>query len=163
MTRTCKARGSALLVTLIALAVLMLIVVAAVQFTGTNREGAGSKLRSDELTACAESARRYLTAQLQVADQPLAGAVDMQIVDQSAVSERTSLQMAHYDQTDAGMANFAPVSGQMMGSTRKGARDLANSAPSQTTLGGSYYRVVMKCRDRGARESEVEFLFRFGI
>ena len=58
------ARGNALLMTLIALAVLMMIVAAAIQFTGTNREAAISKARADEVQACATTARKLLLSKL---------------------------------------------------------------------------------------------------
>lgn len=162
-------RGSALLITLIALAVLMLLVVAAIQFTGTNRTGAGAKLRGDELAACGEAARRYLVSQLQIfgntgnSNLPINSPVDARIIDQATESDRTRVYMAHYDETDAGIEDIAGVSSAFMGAAAKSARDLSNAAPTNATLGGNYYRVVMKCRDLGGRENEVEFLFRFGI
>jgi hypothetical protein len=30
-------------------------------------------------------------------------------------------------------------------------------------MGGQYYRVVVKCKETSGRESEVEFLFRYGL
>lgn len=161
-------RGSALLITLIALAVLMVIVVGAIQFTGINREGAAAKLRGDSLAACGEAAKRQLVSQLAlfgggVNNVPLTGPVDVRIPDRATVSERSRIMLAHYDELDAGMEDIQPVSSGLMGSSARGARDLSNAAPSSTSLGGTYYRVVMKCQDFGGRESEVEFLFRFGI
>ena len=45
----------------------------AIQFTGTNREGAVAKLRSDELAACAESAKRMVMSQLNNPNATIAG------------------------------------------------------------------------------------------
>src|SRR3954469_21464620 len=102
-------RGSALLVTLIALGVLMLLVVAAIQFTGTNREGAGSKLRSDELASCAESARRALMDSLNQPGLSLAGKTwTFPLLDQAAVSGRSTIATLHYTGSDAG---FDPDAG----------------------------------------------------
>ena len=42
-------------------------------------------------------------------------------------------------------------------------RDIANNIAG-TTLGGTYYRVVVKCREPVTnRETELEFAFRHGI
>ncbi|HET9451110.1 MAG TPA: hypothetical protein VFO83_09525, partial [Aggregicoccus sp.] len=65
-TPAAAARGSALLITLIAMGVLGVLVVGALQFTGTNRAAAVAKMRGDRVSACAETARRYLLSRLRV-------------------------------------------------------------------------------------------------
>ena len=47
-----RPRGNALMITLIALAVLLMLVASAIQFTGTNQEAAIAKSRADETRAC---------------------------------------------------------------------------------------------------------------
>ena len=56
------------------------------------------------------------------------------------------------------------VNAVSMGEASKQARDIANTVTdSGGTLGGKYYRVVVKCHEGAGRESEVEFLFRYGL
>lgn len=172
MTRPTQ-RGSALLITLIALAVLMLLVVAAIQFTSTNREGAGSKLRGDELASCAESARRTLMQQLTGANltaslqDQTAKFPTVTLVDQAILSDRSTVGLGHYSGADGGSSSTNPaistITADTIPGSTKDARDMSNTIAAQSGLGGSPYRVIMTCRDRGGRETEVEFMFRFGI
>ena len=161
-------RGSSLVVAMIAIGVLMVLVVAAIQFTGSNREGAAAKLRSDELAACAESAKRMVMNELNNPNNPLSGrSYNFTLLDAPPPSgsdedERTRLTSDHYNGVDAGV-KVVPVSGSSIGVSSRSARDLSNAAPTQTGFGGIPYRVVMKCRDRDNREAEVEFVFRYGI
>lgn len=178
-------RGNSLMVTMIALAVLMVLVVGAIRFTGTNREAAVSKVRGDRLAACADTARRYLLSRLRVfgvsvTDLRLEGAVNQPnfyalLPDDAVDAQKSRIGAAHYGtevtsitaSTQGVPSAVAIVPSSQIGSTGKMARDMANAAPSTTTLGGTFYRVVMKCQEPGtlgaARESEVEFVFRYGL
>lgn len=159
-----RQRGSALIIAMIAISVLMVLVVAAIQFTGTNREGAVAKLHADELAACQQNAKRLLISQLNSPTTTLTGSsFSFALLDRSAVSERTSAQTGHYAETDGGYGSITAVSGSAIAVSSRAARDLSNSAPASAGLGGVPYRVVMKCRDRGGREAEVEFVFKYGI
>ena len=157
-------RGSSLIVALIAIGVLMVLVVAAIQFTGINREGAVAKLRSDELAACAESAKRMLISQLQDPTASLTGqAYEFELPDRPTNTERTKAYTGHYGEEDGGFGSITAMSGSSIAASSRLARDLSNAAPTQTSFGGIPYRVVMKCKDARGRESEIEFVFRYGI
>lgn len=156
-------RGSALLIALIAIGVLMVLVVAAIQFTGTNREGAVAKLRADELAACAESAKRLVFNQIGTASTSLHGSTfRFELPDRVTASERTVIVSGHYGDADGG-AILEQVAASVIGSNNRGARDLANSLPMSASSGGLPYKTMVTCRDRVGREAEVEFLFRFGF
>jgi len=163
MRRTLRAGGNALLVTMIALAVLMVLVVGALRFTGTNREAAAAKMKGDASQACADAARRYLMAKFRTFGVPIEGlTLDNTIPDSPIVANRTRILTAHYDSLTS-EPTIVAVSAQSMGQSRRQVRDMSN-VPAGTTLGGRYYRVVVKCRDAvSRRESELEFTFRHGI
>jgi hypothetical protein len=165
MTRHPGSRGSALLFTLIALIVLTLLVLGAIEFTGRNREGAVAKGRGDRLEACAETARRYLLSRLRVFDAkvPVQQLVlDEVLLDEVKTSERTRIRTGHYGGASA-EAVVARLPAGAVGDSIRQVRDVANTLPDSTTLGGSYYRVVMTCQEPGGHEVETEFVFRFGL
>ena len=163
MKRLPGRRGGTMLVTMIALAVLMVLVVGAIKFTGGNREAAVAKARGDRVAACADAARRYLLSQLaQNGVQVTALTLNQVLSDDPSVSERSRMMTAHY-QDVAPQPTGALVRSSGFGASARQARELSNSAPDTTTLGGSYFRVVVKCAEPGGRASEVEFLFKYGL
>lgn len=159
-------RGNALVVAMIAMAVLMVVVVGAIQFTGFNREAAAAKTRGDRLGACTEAARRHLLSRLRVfgikVTELMANPVNL--ADDPDVAQQTVMSAAHYA-GDGGTAGptIVPVQGSAFGAARKQVRELSNTLPGTGTLGGQYYRVVMKCLEPGGREQEIEFVFRHGL
>jgi hypothetical protein len=174
MTATLRnARGNALLVTMIALAVLLVLSVGAIRFTGTNREAAAAKTRGDQVSACASTARKYLLSRMRVfGSQPTQlKLVSEKLLDDAVTTKQSTLDTAHYGQVETtGPGNaksIAVVEASAFAAASRQVRDLANTSPTSGTLGGQYYRVVVKCAEPGnagnTRESEVEFLFRYGI
>lgn len=162
-------RGNALITTLIAVAVLMILVVGAIQFTNSNREASAEKLRGDRVGACADAARRHLLARLK-----LLGSLNeltefnVTLIDDPDAAARSTMVAKHYSSdTSTGTVNnptVVSVSSVAMGAANKQARDMSNiTTGSNGTLGGGYYRVVLKCKESSSRESEVEFLFRYGL
>lgn len=150
--------------TLIALAVLMMIVVAAIQFTGTNREASISKARADEVQACATTARKLLLSKLRTNLRAPAGALTLNTVipDTQLAASGTQVRTAHYD----GLA-IEPVIVKLDSSVMASSRNQVNEVTNRTgkgTLGGGFYRVVVTCRNPTSNaQSEVEFTFRHGI
>jgi hypothetical protein len=154
-------RGSALLVTVISIAVLLMLVVGAIRFTGSNREAAGSKARGDRVTACADTARRFLFSKLSIYQSPSKIQLNEVLLDQPGASDRSRMTSAHY--SDPVGNTVVAVSAASMGKDRAGARDLSNVLVNDGTLGGQYFRVVVKCQEAAGRESELEFLFKYGL
>ncbi|HEX5753456.1 MAG TPA: hypothetical protein VFZ09_45085 [Archangium sp.] len=162
--RTRAPRGNALMLTLIAIAVLMVLVGGAIQFTNYNREATVEKLRGDKVGACADAARRHLLSRLKLfrATTELQ-VLDTRLIDDPDPSARSKMKTGHYGSDDA-VNTVVAVNAVAMGEATKQARDIANTVTdSGGTLGGKYYRVVVKCQESGGRESEVEFLFRYGL
>ncbi len=163
-----SARGNSLMVTMIALAVLMVLVVGAIRFTGTNREAALSKIKGDRLTACADTARRYLLSSLRKnTDISLLMLASVSLKDDGTTSKQSLMAPGHYGDdlnVTPAVSRIGIAPGKAFGPGQ--IRDLSNII-GDPDLGGVYYRVAMKCQEAGAvgsaRESEVEFVFRYGI
>lgn len=160
------ARGSTLVISLILLAVLAALGVAAVSLGSRERQHAAGKARVDALLSCAQAARAQVWAEVarhgpgyfgstRALDQP----IDLAGYGQLAAP-------AHYDSTtsmhvDDVVAAFA-----------KGASDgapapivdLTNGAPGgDSLLGGNVYRISARCTDSRGNSYEVEFSMRFAL
>lgn len=155
-------RGNALITVMVALAVLLTLVVAAINFTGSNRESASAKGRADQLAACAQAAKRTLLAQLKVYNISVTDLSLNARLPDGTTDTSTEMLTGHYSST-APEPTIVKLESSAMGQSRRQLRDMSNTI-AQTTLGGSYYRVVARCRSRvNGAESEVEFTFRHGI
>lgn len=165
-------RGNALIVVLVSVAILTLLVVAAIRFTGGNRDAAVMKNRSDQMASCSEVARRYLMAQLPVNPlsptqneiNPADTTVQFERIlpDNDEAAKRSVIATGHVG-TVARAATIVSIAPLSVGAARKQVRDISNSL-GPSTLGGQYYRVVVRCIEPGStRASELEFSFRYGI
>jgi len=156
-------RGNALMMTLIAISVLMLLVVGAIQFTNYNREATAEKLRGDRVGACADAARRHLLSRLKLFRATNLQIFDTRLIDDPDPGARSRMSTGHYGEAEPS-ATVVSVNPVLMGAGARQSRDIANvAAAGGGTLGGQYYRVVVKCQEASGRESEVEFLFRYGL
>jgi hypothetical protein len=159
---TPRARGSSLLVTLIALAVLTIVAVGAIAFTGQNREASAVMARGERSNACADAARKYLLSKLRLTGVSVASlTLDTQLPDDPVASRRSRLTTSHYD-IAAGVDTIGVAAAGSVSFSRNQTRDVANVIAS-STLGGTPYRVVVKCRDSSGREEEVELAIRYGL
>lgn len=157
------ARGSALLLTLIALAVLLLLTIGAIEFTGINRRAAASQLNAERINGCAETARRYLLSRLSVFQLPRDIQLDQVLLDDANAADRSRMMTAHYTDT-AASATVVAVGSESFSAARNQGIELGNTLPNDTTRSGGYFRVVVKCGEPNTtRESEIEFLFRYGL
>lgn len=156
-------RGNALVTVMIALAVLMLIVAAAIQFTGANRVASVNKARADEVQACAVTGRKMLLAKLRTFGvSTTALTLNTVIPDSMTAGEEQQVRTAHFDGVAAEPV-IVKLDSKVMGASRYQIQDMANKA-TQSTLGGQYYRVVVSCRHPTSNaQSEVEFTFRHGL
>lgn len=156
-------RGNALMMTLIALAVLLMLVAAAIQFTGSNREAAVAKSRADEMQACATVARKVLLSKLRTFGVPPGTlSLNTPIPSSMNVAEQNRVVTAHLDQATP-QAVVVALDSRAMGASRNQVADVANRLGA-TTLGGQYYRVVVTCQHpTSGSQSELEFTFRHGL
>ncbi len=163
MHRLRKTRGNALMMTLIALAVLLMLVSAAIQFTGTNREAAIAMSRADEMSACATVARRVLLSKLRTVGVDISTLqLNTALPSSTVAAEQNQVISAHFDSTTPEPV-IVSVDSSAMGASRSQAREMANTL-GPSTMGGSYYRVVVTCRHPISNsQSELEFTFRHGL
>ncbi len=160
-------RGNALIVVMVALAVLLMLVAAAIEFTGVSNQAAISKSRSDEMQACATAARRVLMSRLRNVGGT-APAIDPQTLTLDGGELPSTLDSpkvaftGHYDDTSAKLTIVA-LNARAMGASRTAVREMSNTL-GPTTLGGQFYRVAVTCHHPNTNtKSELEFTFRYGL
>jgi hypothetical protein len=167
MMNRVNARGAVLIVVLVAMAVLAVLALGVIVFTGTERSAAIEGRRGEQLKACAEVARAHVLARLRAAGAaPETIEFAAPLLDEEDPARRSLARTGHVYFGDAGVP--APISGGVlvvktgMGAQAGQARGLVDVIAQTSTLGGQYYRVVVAC-ESGGRQTEVEFLVRFGI
>jgi hypothetical protein len=166
-----NARGNSLVVTLTATAVMAVLVVGAIRYTGTNREAASSKIRADEATACAETARRHLLSQLRLFGSPIETLqLDRvnktnykRLNDAVATADQTIMSISHYDEDPlTAPLSTGVVPANAFSAARASVQEVQNTI--RPPVSGGYFRVVMKCQLKNpVRESELEFVFKYGL
>ena len=148
-------RGSALIVAVILVAVLAVVALGVITRTTAEIDAVGSKRHYDAAVSCADGARQMLLSQFRTF-----GTTPSSLVLDTTVNEKR-YSTGHYD-------NFAIQSVVAATGTQGGASvgvsDISNRT-SRTKLGGQVYRFTVVCSDQNSatRESEVEFLVRFGL
>jgi hypothetical protein len=142
------------LLTLILLAVLTVVALAISKRTTTQVDAVGAKRNYDVAISCAEGARQMLFSQFRTF-----GVTPSQLtLDQNVDTKR--LSSGHYDQF--AVQSVVPATGAQANAV--GLNDIANKT-ARARLGGAVYRMTVVCSDTtgGSRQSEVEFLVRFGL
>lgn len=154
-------RGSALIVVVVALGVLMVLAVAGIIFTQRERGAAGAAAHAQLVSACAESARTYMLAHLRsVGVAPTNITLDSTLADDENPAARSRMLTGHYDQVAVTSVDVVASGG--FGASAGSARDITNLLSGDTTLGGRFYRMVVHCESRG-KQHELEFVVRFGL
>ena len=157
-------RGNALLVAMIAMALLTILVTGAIVFTGQNQRAANSKVSADEVKACADLARRYVFSRLKVFGSNVVGPDELilmtTIVDDASAAKRSTISTRHYDDVTAAATGAVIPKGSL------GVDDSTPDKANKILLGNegeASFGVVMMCQQASGRQSEVEFVFKFGI
>ncbi|MCP3138956.1 hypothetical protein [Pyxidicoccus xibeiensis] len=168
MNRYAPSRGSALVITLIALAVLLTMVVGVITFTGRNQAAAVAQMRGERVEACAETARQYVLSRLKAhgafATRPIDVTLQEKLPDDQEEADRTIMRTSHLGSAHApdGGPTTAELDSNSFGGANKLVSDATNTLRKGTGTGG-FYRVVVMCDEPGGRQAETEFVFRFGI
>jgi hypothetical protein len=150
-------RGQTLPVVVILLLVLTALALGMVKRSSTESDAVAAKRRHDKAVNCADGAREMLLSQFSVFGQsPTQVVLNRQVDDQVYAS-------GHYD--NFAVTSVVAVSGTQTGLA--GVTDISNRT-SGSNPGGQVYRMTVICgssdgADGGTRESEVEFLIRFGL
>lgn len=148
-------RGTALIVAIILVAVLAVVALGVITRTTTEIDAVGAKRHYDAAVACADGARQMLLSQFRTFGTPPSSL----ILDTTVNDKRYTT--GHYD--NFALAAVVNASGTQGGAS-VGVSDIANRT-SRTKLGGQIYRFTVVCTDAAnpTRQSEVEFLVRFGL
>lgn len=151
-------RGSALLLVLMIVAILAVIAFGIVQMSTGNSDVSGAKRRNDKAVNCSDAARSLLMSQFRMyGTSPTQLTLNTQVDDQIMAT-------GHYDNLAISSVTLATG----FGSTGIGMSDVSNRI-TKVGLGGQVYRMTVVCTsadsglDAATRQSEVEFLVRFGL
>ena len=147
-------RGAALLVAIVLVAILALIALALVTRTTTEIDSVSAKRHYDVAVSCADGAREMLLSQFRTyGASPTALTLNQTVGDKNYSS-------GHY--SNFGVQSVSVATGSQAGNV--GVTDIANRT-QKSRLGGTVYRMTVVCSDATTptRQSEVEFLVRFGL
>ena len=152
--RKTRHRGSALLVAIILVGVMAVVALALITRTNNEMEAVSAKRHYDVAVACADGARQMLMSSFRTFGLPPASLT----LDKTVSDKRYS--SGHYD--TFAVQSVAAATGVSTGSV--GVTDIVNRTRA-ATLGGQMYRTSVVCSDSASatRQSEVEFLVRFGL
>jgi len=150
-------RGSSLLLALMIVAILTIVAFAIVQMGSTEADAVGAKRRYDHAVSCSDAARDFLMSQFRTYSMLPTSLTLSQVVDDQVMAS------GHYD--NLAVTSVAAAAGFTGG--LGGASDISNRI-ARSGLGGQVYRMTVVCTssanlDASSRQSEVEFLVRFGL
>ena len=161
-------RGSALLVSVIAVLVISVIGVGIIRFAGREVAGASASMHEQALAACADAARQRLLAQFHALGfQPSSiSALNGVALGTISGNAQTLAVGGHYDTAPANIqiAQVSYLPDSAFGPTTA-VRDIT-SVVALVGQGGKPIKVVVHCQDGnvdGGRMLEVEFGIRFGM
>ena len=152
-----SARGAALLIAMVLMAILAVVALALVRRTNNEMDAVGGKRNYDRSVSCAEAGRQMLLSQFRVFG------MDPTSIVLNTHAGNLNVYTGHYDQF-AIQTVQAVSKGSGAGVNGTGASlDQANRL-SAGGLGGTVYRFNVVCADSSNdHQSEVEFEVRFGL
>jgi hypothetical protein len=160
-----------LLLVVVLLAVVTVLAMAAIGFSGSERGAASGFRSSEELVACADAGRQYLLSrfrliggsptQLTPTDQRLDLAGLPACGGAPASDDARCIRSGHLGEPPT-ISGVRLIPQATLG-RRSSARDLTNVIAPASGLGGQNYQLVVHCVDSRGAESEVEFTVRFGL
>ena len=148
-----RTRGSALLFVVVMLAVLAVVGLAIISQATAEGEAASGKRQYDRAVACADAAREMLQSQFR-----LYGVAPTGMTLLTQLDDKT-LHTGHYD--SLAVTSVTAAQGASQGAL--GMSDMSNRIV-RASLGGQLFRLTVVCSSAGnARQSEIEFLVKFGL
>jgi Tfp pilus assembly protein PilX len=151
-------RGSALLMAVIVVLVLGVIGLGIVSRAGRETETVAAKRKADESVSCAEAARELLMSQFSAY-----GASPVELTLNRKMDSKT-LASGHYGSVAVKSVTASTGASQ----SSFGVSDVSNRL-GRVGMGGQVYRMTVVCQSAAPaggstpRESEVEYLVRFGL
>ena len=152
-----SARGAALLIAMILVAVLAVVALALVRRTNNEMDAIGGKRNYDRSVSCAEAGRQMLLSQFRIFG------MDPTSIVLNTRAGNLSVSTGHYDQfaiqTVKAVSKAAGAGVNGTGASMDQANRLSAGG-----LGGTVYRFNVVCADsNNDHQSEVEFEVRFGL
>jgi type II secretory pathway pseudopilin PulG len=150
-------RGAALLLVVVVIAVLAIVAFAVIQSGSNENDAVAAKRHYDQGVTCADAAREMLLSQFRTY-----GASPTSLtLDETVGGQR--MTTGHFD--NLAITSVSAASGYS--NNGLGASDISNRIVKQG-LGGTVYRMTVVCssplpNDAGTRQSEVEFVAKFGL
>jgi hypothetical protein len=142
-----------LLFVVIMLAVLAVVGLAVITQANSEADGSSAKRQYDRSVACADAAREMLNSQFR-----LYGSSPTSLTLNTALDNK-QMSSGHYD--NLAVTSVIPVTGSNSGSM--GVSDMSNRIV-RSSLGGQLFRMTVVCSSAGnARQSEIEFVVKFGL
>jgi Tfp pilus assembly protein PilX len=156
MRRIRNQQGATLIVAVVMVGVLAVISAALVRRVAVEMESASAKRHYDVSVSCADGARELLISSFRTF-----GVLPTSLTLNQVVGERRYAS-GHYD--TFGVTSVEPVGAEQFASAAESAMDISNRA-ARSRLGGAFYRITVVCSDKNqpTRQSEIEFLVRFGL
>jgi hypothetical protein len=147
-------RGSALIVAIILVAVMAVVGLALINRTSNEIDAVSAKRHYDVAVSCADGARQMLMSSFRTFGLPPTSLT----LDKTVDTKR--LTSGHYD-TFAVQSVVAATGAAISAAS---VSDIVNRTRT-AQLGGQIYRMTVVCTDSASatRQSEVEFLVRFGL
>lgn len=138
-------------------AILSIVAFAIIQMGSTEADAVGAKRRYDHAVSCSDAARALLMSQFRAYSVSPTSLTLNQVIDDQIMAT------GHYDN----IAVTSVVASAGFSSGLSGASDVSNRV-AKAGLGGQVYRMTVVCTssaslDASSRQSEVEFLVRFGL
>jgi type II secretory pathway pseudopilin PulG len=171
MKRHSRSRGSVLLLVVVLLAVISLLAAAAVGFSQSELGAARNEKTGDELLACADAGRQYMLSRFNVLGVSGPGSLkainlDMNSADDSMCPDAGEVPAGMRCARSGHIGQVGITSIKRLeltaGGSSENTRETSNGN-GDPTLGGVPHKITVHCKDETGRETEVEFVVRFGI
>jgi len=150
---------------MIVIGVLVVIVAAAITFTGQERKSAAQHLRREALNGCVQAARNVVVSQLR--GGAAGSALDLGSIRGEASTGQFRMRTGHLDDDVEGGAPGVSLCANDSDNSAWAAMDLTNTIvdPNAPKAGaGRCYSIVASCEDLETRASrEVEFQLRIAF
>lgn len=163
--RASRRRGVSMLASIIVMGVMVVLVAAAITFTGQERKSAGQHLRSEALNGCVQAARNVVVSQLR--GGAAGAALDLDAIRGQVATGEYRMRTGHLDDPTDGGGPGVTACADDGDNTAWAAMDLTNTVvdPNAARAGaGRCYSIVASCQDLETQASrEIEFQLRIAF
>jgi type II secretory pathway pseudopilin PulG len=160
-----------LLLVVVLLAVISLLAAAAVTFSQNELGAARNEKTGDDLLACADAGRQYMLSRFNVLGMTPPSALTAVNVNMNAATDALCPDAGEVPHgmrcARSGHIGQVSVTGikrlqLTAGGSSEDTKEVSNGN-GDPTMGGVPHKITVHCKDETGRETEVEFVVRFGI